>query len=71
MKILGDKIFAKDSEGRLLSRIGTIFLRTPGLVTQRGVHAMQRMAWIAELKRERTAAGKDTPSVHESADVIA
>ena len=32
MKILGEKIFAKDSEGRLISRIGTMFLRTKVLV---------------------------------------
>ena len=44
MKILGDPIFAKNSNGSLKSRIGTIFFRTPGLVTQRGIHAMQRVA---------------------------
>ena len=52
MKILGEKIFAKDAEGRPISRIGTIFFRTPGLVTKRGVHAMQRIAWIEEVERE-------------------
>ena len=53
MKILGEKIFAKDSEGRLISRIGTMFLRTKGLVTKRGVHAMQRVMWLEELAKER------------------
>ena len=53
MKILGEKIFARDAEGKLVSRIGTLFLRTPGLVTRRGVHAMQRQMWIDELNRER------------------
>ena len=52
MKLLGEKIFARDAEGNLVSRIGTIFFRTPGLVTQRGVHAMQRIAWIEEIQRE-------------------
>ena len=52
MKLLGEKIFARDAEGKLVSRIGTIFFRTPGLVTQRGVHAMQRIAWIEEIQRE-------------------
>ena len=52
MKILGDPIFAKDENGRLKSRVGTIFLTVrPGLVTQRGIHAMQRQAWIDEVKR--------------------
>ena len=40
MKTIGEKIFAKDADGNLLSRIGTMFLRTPGLVTAKGVHAM-------------------------------
>lgn len=58
MKILGEKIFARDADGTLLSRIGTLFLRTPGLVTKRGVHAMQRQMWVDELNRERAAAGE-------------
>jgi len=57
MKTLGEKIFAKDSEGRLLSRIGTMFFNTPGLVTEKGVHAMQRMMWLDSLNAERAAAG--------------
>ena len=58
MKILGEPIFAKNPDGSLKSRIGTIFFRTPGLVTQRGIHAMQRMAWIRALNDERAAAGR-------------
>ena len=58
MKILGEPIFAKNQDGSLKSRIGTIFFRTPGLVTQRGIHAMQRMAWIRSLNDERAAAGQ-------------
>ena len=65
MKILGEKIFARDAEGSLISRIGTLFLRTPGLVTRRGVHAMQRQMWIDELNRERAAAGEDPLSREE------
>ena len=57
MKILGDPIFARDETGRLKSRIGTVFLRTPGLVTQTGIHATQRIAWIKELNHERLSAG--------------
>jgi len=71
MKVLGEDIFSKDAEGRLVSRIGTLFLRTPGLVTQRGVHAMQRMAWIAELNRERASAGESPLSENEAADELA
>ena len=58
MKFLGEPIFARDETGRLKSRIGTVFLRTPGLVTLTGIHATQRIAWIKELNRARTAAGQ-------------
>ena len=57
MKLLGEKIFAKDADGRLKSRIGTMFLRTPGLVTTRAVHAMQRMLWLDDLNATRAEAG--------------
>ncbi len=57
MKILGEKLFAKDASGQLLSRIGTIFFKTPGLVTVRGVHATQRLLWIDTLNAERAAKG--------------
>ena len=65
MKTLGEKIFAKDAEGRLVSRIGTIFFKTPGLVTRRGVHALQRMMWIEEVNAQRAAAGKPAMTVEE------
>ena len=58
MKLIGEPLFARDETGRLKSRIGTIFLRTPGLVTQNGIHATQRVSWIRELNRERLAAGQ-------------
>ena len=57
MKTIGDPIFSKDADGKLLSRIGTIFFRTPGLVTKRGVHAMQRLWWIEELNAAREKEG--------------
>ncbi len=57
MKILGEQIFARNPDGSLKSRIGTLFFRTPGLVTQKGVHAMQRIAWTKEIDRARAAAG--------------
>ncbi len=58
MNLLGDPLFARDETGRLKSRVGTLFLRTPGLVTQAGIHATQRLAWIKQLNRERLAAGQ-------------
>ena len=71
MKILGDPIFAKDEQGRLKSRVGTIFLTVaPGLVTQRGIHAMQRQAWIDEVNRERSEEGLLALSETEIANLI-
>ena len=66
MEILGDPIFAKNPDGTLKSRIGTLFLRTPGLVTLPGVHAMQRIAWTRELSRRREAAGQKPLTESES-----
>lgn len=77
MEIFGDKLFAKDAEGKLLSRIGTLFFRTPGLVTKKGVHAMQRMMWIEEINRRRAEKGEaaltmeeEDAEMAESADLI-
>lgn len=55
---LGPEIFAKDAKGMLQTRIGTVFLRTPGLVTTRGIHAMQRLAFIDALNERRANEGR-------------
>ena len=77
MKLIGEKIFARDAEGRLLSRIGTIFFKTPGLVTTNGIHAMQRMMWIDEVNAMREAEGlpamteaEEDEELAQSADLI-
>ena len=77
MKTIGEPIFATDSEGRLLSRVGTMFLRTPGLVTRRGVHAMQRAMWLEALGAERAEAGlpplapsEEDAELEQSVDLI-
>ena len=71
MKILGEPIFAKDADGRLVSRIGTIFFKTPGLVTRRGVHAMQRMMWIEEVNAQRAARGLPAMTTEEEDEELA
>lgn len=55
---IGPEPFERDAKGMLASRIGTIFLRTPGFVTMKGIHAMQRMAFIEELNARREAKGE-------------
>ena len=71
MKLLGEPIFARDAEGKLLSRIGTLFLKTPGLVTRKGVHAMQRMMWIDAINADRKAVGLAPLTVAEEDEELA
>ena len=71
MKILGEPIFTKGADGRLLSRIGTMFFKTPGLVTRKGVHAMQRMMWIDEVNALRAAEGKPAMTMEEEEEELA
>jgi hypothetical protein len=71
MKIIGEKLFARDAQGRLVSRIGTMFFRTPGLVTRQGAHVMQRLLWLETLSKERklTPAESDA-ELAESVDLV-
>ncbi len=39
-------------------RVGTVFLRTPGLVTRTPMHATQRLAWVDALNEERVVRGE-------------
>jgi len=71
MKFIGEKIFAKGEDGKILSRIGTMFFRTPGLVTQKGAHALQRLMWIEELNAGRAAEGKPALTMAEEEAEIA
>ena len=71
MKLLGEPIFARYAEGKLLWRIGTRFLKTPGLVTRKGVHAMQRMMWIDAINADRKAAGLAPLTVAEEDEELA
>ena len=71
MKILGDRIFAKDADGNLKSRIGTMFFRTPCLVTQKGAHALQRLMWLEELSKERALTpAEEEEEMSESVDLV-
>ena len=71
MKILGEPLFSKDADGKLLSRIGTIFFKTAGLVTRRGVHAMQRLMWVDEVNAVRAANGQPAMTQAEEEEELA
>lgn len=53
VRIIGNAPLAKDEAGHLLSKIGTIFPRSRTLVTLPGIHATQRLAYIADLNVKR------------------
>ena len=57
IRILGEHPLAVDRAGRLLSRIGTIFPLSKTLVTLPGIHATQRLAYIADQNVTRQAQG--------------
>ena len=57
LKILGEHPLARDENGRLKSRIGTIFPDNRTIVTLPGIHATQRLAYLEELNRARLDGG--------------
>ncbi|MDY5955411.1 MAG: hypothetical protein SPK06_08305 [Kiritimatiellia bacterium] len=58
MECLGPALFEKDASGRPLARIGTLFLRSKGLVTKGNVHALQRILWLEHLNANRQTSGQ-------------
>jgi len=55
--ILGEPLLAKDAQGKLISRIGTVFPRFQTILTRRGTHACQRGEFVDWLNRQRTEQG--------------
>ena len=56
--VVGETPFAPGAPGASRPRVGTVFLRTPGLVTRSSLHAMQRLSWIDTLNEQRVACGE-------------
>ncbi|MDD4872583.1 MAG: hypothetical protein PHR77_18695 [Kiritimatiellae bacterium] len=65
IEIVGEYPLAKDNQGNLKSRIGTIFTNTNTLITVPGIHATQRMAYIERLNRKRRQIGVDPLTIDE------
>ncbi len=57
LTILGCHPFAKADDGKLKSRIGTIFPKSRTLVTVKTIHAFQRRIYIDHLNHLRAADG--------------
>ena len=70
MKIIGDAILAKDENGKLKSRIGTLFLKTPGLVTENAIHAVQRTIWLDYVNEKRAESGLPAMTIEEEDDEL-
>ena len=77
LRIVGDHPLARDEHGVLKSRIATLFLQPPALVTLPGIHATQRLAYLARLNEERQTAGlppltamEENATVEHSVDLI-
>jgi hypothetical protein len=66
-RIIGEPLLAKTADGRLKSRIATIFLHSQTLVTLPGVHATQRLAYLQALNQQRQTASQPPLTEEEEA----
>ncbi len=70
---IGEPFFARNAEGKPISRIATVFPRRGVVVTIPGIHAWQREAWIQKLGQERgrpLAAEEESAELAQSVDLI-
>jgi hypothetical protein len=67
IRVLGKPPLARDAQGRLYSRIATVFPRSRTLVTLPGIHCTQRQAFVDDLNQARSAAGQQPLSEQEEA----
>jgi hypothetical protein len=57
VQFIGEDLLARDREGKLCSRIATVFPGGGTVVTLPGIHAMQRIAYVEQLDRQRVRSG--------------
>ncbi len=69
LRIIGSQPLERDEQGLLKSRIATLFLRGPALVTLPGIHAFQRMWYIESLNADRALAGQPPLTEDEQAEI--
>lgn len=69
LRILGPHPFERDEQGRLKSRIATIFPGGHTLVTLPGIHATQRTAYLETLDAERRDEGLEPLSREEQSEL--
>ncbi len=66
-QIIGEHPMARSADGKLKSRIATVFPLGNTIVTLPGIHATQRMAYIDLLARQRLEQGLEPMSREEEA----
>ncbi|MCE5266640.1 MAG: hypothetical protein LLG00_01970 [Planctomycetaceae bacterium] len=66
-RIIGEHPLAKDPNGRLISRIATVFPYANVIVTTPGIHATQRVVYIDALSRHRVEHGLEPVGREEEA----
>jgi len=69
LRTIGRPPLAKDDNGELVTRIGTVFPRWRTLVTRPGIHATQREDLIDQLNLDRKAKGQGPISGEEESAV--
>lgn len=57
VQFIGEDLLARDPDGKLCSRIATVFPAGGTVVTLPGIHAMQRIAYVEQLDRQRVTSG--------------
>ena len=62
---IGPGLLERDDAGKMKSRVATVFLRTPGLVTEGKMHIMQQKAWVENLAKRRASSGLPALSKRE------
>ena len=67
-RIIGEDLLAKDADGKLKSRIATVFPYGNTIVTLPGIHATQRLTYVDLLKQQRTEFGLAPVSREEEAN---
>lgn len=68
-RIVGEPPLAKDSNGKLISRIATAFPYDNTVVTLPGIHATQRMAYVDLLAKQRLEMGLEPITRDEEAEL--
>lgn len=69
IRIVGEHPFARRADGRLHSRIGTVFPAHKAVVTLPGIHATQRLAYVELLQRQRAEQGLPPLPRHQQSEL--